>query len=367
MNRISWSVPTGTLLLALSLAGCGKPPQEKEALRPVRVMQVAAPGAAPGVELSGTVRADVETPLAFRIGGKLLERQVEVGAVVRRGQVIARIDPRDVALGATAASAEAAAAAARLAQAKMDYERAQQLFSRKFVSQAEVDNRKTALDAAQEAVRQANAQRVLAQNQASYAALTADADGVITEVAAEPGQVLAAGQPVATLARNGLREIAVNVPEQLRGSVQLGQPVQIRLWALPGQTLKGRISELSPAADPVARTYPARVTFDGGGEGVQLGMSASVTIANGSVAVGKEVRVPLTALFGETGRQQVWRFDPAQGVVRAMPVKVLGVADEAALVSGVPVGALVVTAGAHLLREGQQVKRLAERSQGAGA
>ncbi|HSC81712.1 MAG TPA: efflux RND transporter periplasmic adaptor subunit, partial [Chitinolyticbacter sp.] len=311
-------------------------------------------------------RAHVETPLSFRIGGKLIERRVDIGSVVRRGQAIARIDPQDASLNATAADAQLASAKARLAQAQMDYERAVQLLAQKFVSQAEVDNRKTALDAARESARQAGAQRDLARNQAGYTTLTADADGVITEVLAEPGQVVAAGQGVAKLARDGVREIALDVPEQLRGAVKVGDAVLIRIWALPGREIKGHVSELSPAADAAARTYPAQVAFDEAVTDVQLGMSASVRLAQpGTAAANGRARVPLTALFGNTGAQKVWRFNAKAGTVQAVPVKVAALIEDAALVEGVRAGDLIVTAGVHLLREGQQVKRLADTRAGA--
>ncbi|WP_026262771.1 efflux RND transporter periplasmic adaptor subunit [Chitiniphilus shinanonensis] len=362
LHRI-WPVVLSSLLLA----ACGQPEPPREEIRPVRVIRVGAPQSAPGAELTGTVRAHTETPLSFRIGGKLVERQVDVGAVVKRGQAIARIDPQDASLNATAADAQAAAAKAQQAQAQMDYERAQRLFEQKFVSQAEVDNRRTALDAAREAARQAQAQRELARNQAGYTTLLADADGVVTQVAAEPGQVLAAGQPVVTLAHQGEREIAVDVPEQLRGAVKVGDAVTVRLWALPGRTLPGRVSELSPAADAAARTYPARIAFEHDAA-VQLGMSASVRLATPAARpTGSALEVPLTALFGETGKQQVWLLDLKAGRVQARAVQVLGVTDDAALVRGVRPGDLVVTAGAHLLREGQRVKRLGAANEGAGA
>ncbi|WP_375592020.1 efflux RND transporter periplasmic adaptor subunit [Chitiniphilus eburneus] len=357
------------LLLSLLLGACGKSAPPLEEIRPVRVMRVGAPVSAPGAELTGTVRAHVETPLSFRIGGKLVERRVDLGAVVKQGQAIARIDPQDASLNATAADAQAAAAKAQLAQATMDYERALRLYEQKFVSQAEVDNRHTALDAARESARQADAQRALARNQAGYTTLLADANGVITQVAAEPGQVLAAGQPVVTLAHDGEREIAVDVPEHLRASVKIGDTVEVRFWALPGKTLPGRISELSPAADAAARTYPARIGFDHDAA-VQLGMSASVRLAapggKADAPAGDAVQIPLTALFGETGKQQVWLLDLKAGRVHARAVRVLGITDDAALVKGVVADDLVVTAGAHLLREGQRVKRLGAANAGAG-
>ncbi|AOY00565.1 efflux RND transporter periplasmic adaptor subunit [Jeongeupia sp. USM3] len=368
LTAAPWARMT-VLTLALALAACKDEARPQEEVRPVRVVTAGADAALPGAELTGTVRAHVETPLGFRIGGKLVERRVDIGAVVKKGDVIARIDPQDAALSAAAADAQAASARAQLAKVKMDYERSLALFAQKFVSQAEVDTRKTALDAATETLRQADAQKQLAHNQAGYATLLADADGAVTRVSAEPGQVVSAGTPVVTLARDGVREVGLDVPENLHGKVRLGDKVKIRLWALPGKEFNGRVSEISAAADPASRTYAARVVFDEHVPQLGLGMTASVRLAAPDTAVpGGQVRLPLTALFGETGKQQVWRLDAKAGRVHALPVRVLTVTDTAVLVSGVKPGEVIVTAGVHLLREGQPVKPLATRPamQGAG-
>ncbi|WP_432723686.1 efflux RND transporter periplasmic adaptor subunit [Jeongeupia wiesaeckerbachi] len=348
------------LIVFALLAACKDGAKPQEEVRPVRVVTAGADAALPGAELTGTVRAHVETPLGFRIGGKLIERRVDIGAVVRKGDVIARIDPQDAALNAAAAEAQAASARAQLAKVKMDYERSKALFAQKFVSQAEVDTRKTALDAASESLRQAEAQQQLARNQAGYATLLADADGAVTRVSAEPGQVVSAGTPVVTLARDGVREVGLDVPENLHGKVKLGDKVKIRLWAMQGKEFAGHVSEISAAADPASRTYASRVVFDETVPQLGLGMTASVRLAApDTAAAGGQVRLPLTALFGETGKQQVWRLDTKAGRVHAQPVKVLTITDTAVLVSGVKAGEQIVTAGVHLLREGQPVKALA--------
>ncbi|BCL76433.1 resistance-nodulation-cell division (RND) efflux membrane fusion protein [Jeongeupia sp. HS-3] len=348
------------LTLMALLGACKDDAKLQEEVRPVRVMTAGADAQLPGAELNGTVRAHVETPLGFRIGGKLIERRVEIGAVVKKGQVIARIDPQDAALNATAADAQAALARAQLAKVKMDYERSKALLAQKFVSQAEVDTRKASFDAATESLKQAEAQRQLANNQAAYATLLADADGAITKVSAEPGQVVAAGTPIVTLARDGVPEVALDVPENLHGKVKLGDKVLIRLWAMQGREFKGHVSEISAAADPASRTYAARVVFDEVVPQLGLGMTASVRLAApDAVMPSGQIRLPLTALFGETGKQQVWRLDAKANRVHALPVKVLTITDTAVLVSGVKPGEIIVTAGVHLLREGQPVTRLA--------
>ncbi|XZG70922.1 efflux RND transporter periplasmic adaptor subunit [Chitinibacteraceae bacterium HSL-7] len=345
------------VVLAAALAGCQpQAAQVDNNVRPVRVLTVQGQ-ATPGVtELTGVLKAAEEAPLAFRIGGKLIERRADIGTQVRKGDVIARIDPSDAALSAQAASAQAAAAKARLAQAEMDFERARSLFDKSFVSQAEVDTKKTALDAAREATRQAGAQQQLAGNQAQYATLHASVDGVVTAVMAEPGQVVAAGQGVVSVARSGALEVALDVPEQLRAKLSLGDAVKVRVWALPGEAFDGKITEIAPEADSAARTYATRIRLERVEPTLALGMSASVSLARpGQQQAG--VLLPLTAVFGETGKEQVWRVD--QKAVKALPIKVRSLQGESVLVEGPKAGDVIVTAGAHRLRAGQQVSILA--------
>lgn len=351
MKQVHW---LGVVLL-LALAGCGdKAEQVQEEVRPVRIMTVRAASAAGEVMYSGVVRARLEVPLAFRIGGKLVQRKVEVGSQVQPGQVIALLDGRDVALQAQAASAQVDAAQVQLSQAELDLKRSEDLLARKFVSQAEVDRRVTQVNALKKQLEQARSQAQMAFNQSGYAQLTADVAGVVTAVQAEPGAVLGAGQPVVLLAQNGARDVVFDVPEGRQRSLKPGSEVMVELWAAEGSMLPAVVREVAPAADPVARTYQIKVALPAGPQAPALGMSASVHVPQQATAGESGLPLPLTALYGRDKDQRIWLLG-SDGRVKSRAVNVLRYQDEHVVVSGVAAGERVVTAGVHLLHEGQKV------------
>lgn len=348
---------TGALAALLLLAACGKPPQPKpDETRPVRVIRVGEELAARAVEFAGEVRARRETRLAFRVPGKILVRDAEVGTRVRAGQAIARLDPADLALAAAGASAQTASAAAERDLAAADLKRYRELREKNFISQAEFDRRASALETAQARLEALQAQARQAANQAAYAALVADAPGVIVAIEAEAGQVVAAGQTVAVLARDGEREVAFAVPESRRALVESAASFTVTLNALPGKTWTARLRELSPAADPVTRTYAARAVVADAADDLELGMSARISaLAN---AGARRIELPLAALHARGDTPQVLLVG-ADGSTRLQPVKTAGIAgDRVVIESGLNAGDVVVAAGASLLRPGQKVRVL---------
>lgn len=337
----------------LILAGCKKEEAAPEEVRPVRTIVIGAASNVSGIALPGEVRARHETALSFRIGGKLASRLVDVGATVQPGQTLAKLDPQDMALNAEAARAQTAAATTSLNQLKLDLTRSKELFSKKFVSQAEVDRKQSDVNSAQSKLEQAQAQQRLANNQATYSVLNADVAGVITGVDAEPGQVVAAGQSVLRVARDGEREVVVDVAENQRSSLSVGQSVVVSLWALPGKSFNGKIREIAPAADALSRTYRVRATLDAQDASIRLGMSATLR-----VPVTQEetsVSVPMSAVFGTGGDQCVWLLDTKNQRVHRVAVKIMGFDGDNLQVNGLKQNDVVVTAGVHLLREGQRV------------
>lgn len=328
---------------ALCLAACEKalPPPISAVPPPmVKVATVAAvaDSAADARSYSGEVRARHETPLAFRIGGKLIERRVDAGARVSAGETLARLDPADVQLSASQAQAQEALAAA-------DARRTRDLHAKNFVSGAALDAKETALRAAQ-------AQAGLTKNQVAYAALAADHAGVIAAVLAEPGQVVAAGQPVLRLARDGEREVAIALPETALAGLKVGAAAEIALWS-GGKTYRGRLRELSPAADPATRTYAARVTMIETGPEVALGMTATVRFGGGGSPA---LTVPLPAVFQQGEKHAVWIVG-ADETLALRPVA-LGAYTEAGatVVEGLAAGERIVAAGVHKLVAGQKVR-----------
>jgi multidrug efflux system membrane fusion protein len=347
------------LIAAATLSACKEEAKPQEEIRPVRTITLTANAGTQQAEFSGELHARQESALSFRIPGKLISRLVDIGSEVKAGTPLAKIDAQDMALSALAAKAQADSAQTQLTQLKLDLTRSQELLAKKFVSQAEVDRIQTNVTAAQKTLQQAQAQLQLAQNQAGYTTLHANSDGVITAALAEPGQVLAAGQPVVQLAKAGEMEVFVDLPEARSQDLKPGQQTQISFWALPGKTFAGKVREVSPAADPVSRTYRAKVTLEKPSDDIRLGMSATVKSSHSSATEASGSTLPLTAIYGKDKEQRVWLVDMQTKRVKSVPITANQLSsNEQVQVNGLKAGDIVVTAGVHLLREGQAVKLL---------
>jgi len=342
---------------ATMIGGCARVPEPKpQEIRPVRVLKIGATPATRSFEFAGEVRAQHETRLAFRVGGKIVERMVDIGALVRPGQPLARLDANDLALGAASAKAQVASAQAEYELAAAEHARYKDLRDKNFISLAEYDRRANALSTARARLEALHAQHRQTANQLGYAVLRADTSGVITGIEAEAGQVVTAGQTVARLARQGDKEIAIAVPESQREFIERADDFAVSLSAVPGKSWNGRLRELSPAADPVTRTYAARITVLGTHDEVQWGMSARVAaLANSNSS---KIEVPIAALYAKGDQPQVFVVN-SEGTVMARAVKTGGIAGERVVIAeGLHPGELVVAAGAQLLRPGQRVRVL---------
>jgi membrane fusion protein, multidrug efflux system len=344
----------------LALGACGEAPEQKpQEARAVRVFTVAAQDAVRTLDYAGEVRARHETRLAFRVGGKIVERLVELGDVVRAGQALARLDPADLGLAAASAKAQVASLEAEHTFAEAELQRYRGLLEKRFISQAEYERRASAFATAQARLEAARAQSRQASNQLRYATLAADTPGVVTALEAEAGQVVSAGQTVLRLARPGEKEVVFAVPEAEREWVKQVHDLTVTLNARPGKSWQARLRELSPAADPVTRTYAARVTVLGPAEELALGMSARVSLA--ASGGGGQLQLPIAALHSRGDTPQVFLVQ-ADGTVRAQPVRTAGIVGERVIVAaGLNPGDVVVAAGAQLLRPGQRVRILDER------
>ncbi len=348
------TLPLASTLLLL-LVGCGgdAPPPPAD-IRPVRAEQVGVHAAATVTQYAGEVRARHETALAFRVPGRVQARAMEVGSEVRAGQVLARLEPQDYALAANAARAQLVAAEAEAKLAEQDLQRFTELRAQNFIAQAELDRRRTAAEAAAARVRQLRAETARQDNQQDYTRLTAPHAGVVTAVAVESGQVVAAGQAVAQLARSGEREVRIDVPENAVDALRRAGRLQVRLWSAPDTVYAGRLRELSPMADAGSRTYAARVSILDADATVKLGMTATVEVVDTAVPA---LSVAQSALFRVDGRPQVWVVDRRSGTVAARDVELGALSGErAAVVGGLAAGEWVVTAGVHKLAPGQQVR-----------
>lgn len=343
----------------VALAGCSKPESAPEPVRAVKAMTIAAQSARGTYEYAADIRARTESRLGFRVGGKLIRRNVNAGDAVKAGQVLAQLDPQDLRLGQESARAAVAAAQASFEQTRADTERYRELRRQGFIGAAEMDRREAALTSARAQLDQAQAQARVQGNQAGYAALLADAAGVITAADVEPGTVVAAGAPVVSLAHDGPRDVVFAVPEDKVGLIKTlaTQPgrFKARLWGVGGEPLPVNVREVSPAADAQTRTFLVKADLGAGVSSVRLGQTATVIVelpATPGIA-----KLPLSALREEQGHSAVWVVDRSAMTVRAQPVDVAGASgNEAVVTRGLQPGDVVVTAGVHVLTPGQKVR-----------
>jgi RND family efflux transporter MFP subunit len=340
---------------ALCLAGCSRPEPPSEPVRSVKLLTVGVDALQLQIEYAGEVRARVESRLGFRVGGKLVQRQAELGQRVKAGQVLAQLDPQDFQLAAQAAQAQVSAAQTQRDLAAADFKRYAMLKEQNFISGAELERREAGLKAAQATLAQARAQSSSQSNQTGYTRLLADVAGVITSIDAEPGQVVAAGTPVLRIAQDGPRDVVFAVPEDKVQQITTGQTVAVRTWS-GGEPLSGRVREVAASADPVTRTYTVKVGLDGVATPPPLGATMYVAPQGLGHAGTQAITLPTTALRQQGQGTAVWVYEPATSTVRSQEVHIASADGNAAVVAaGLESGMQVVATGVHVLSPGQKV------------
>jgi len=342
--------------LPLALAACGAkaPPDPRTEAPLVRtaIVQSAIPASR---SFTGTVAARVQSDLGFRVSGKVLERLVDAGQTVKRGQPLMRIDPVDLKLAAQARQDAVTAARARAQQTAQDEARYRDLRGTGAISASAYDQAKAASDAAQAQLRAAEADAEVANNATRYAELVADGDGVVMETLAEPGQVVAAGQPVVRLAHAGRREAVIQLPETLRPAI--GSVAQATLFGGDGASVPATLRQLSDAADPRTRTYEARYVLQGALADAPLGATVTIQLPDARSSVQGGLQVPIGALLDTGKGPGVWVIGGEPAKVSWRPVTVEHLDDDSARVAGeLKPGERVVALGAQLLRDGEQVR-----------
>ncbi len=339
---------------AVVLSACSKPVPTEEPIRAVKVATVGVGSMQASYEFAGDVRARVESRLGFRVAGKMIKRQVEVGQHVKAGQVLAQLDPQDYKLSVQGAQAQVSAAQTNRDLAAADYKRYKDLKDQNFISGAELERRDATLKAAQAQFEQAQVQLSGQGNQAGYTTLVADVSGVVTSVDVEVGQVVTAGTPVVRIAQDGPRDVVFAVPEDKAPLIRVGSAAQVRGWNAQN-AIKGTVREVAASADPVTRTFAVKVAL-AAADALPLGTTVSVVpaaLGHGDVQV---IKLPTSAFRQDGKSSAVWVLDTASMTVKSQPV-VIATADgnDVVVASGLQPGMQVVVAGVHVLSPGQKV------------
>jgi len=344
---------------ALLLGGCGRQAPPPEAAQPVIALPVQAVDASLTTQFPGEVHARYELPLSFRVPGQLTARYARLGDHVQSGQVLAKLDNADALKTQASAQAALDAAEHRLTFATQQRDRDEAQSAQNLISQLQLDQTHDGYASALAARDQARQQLALAGNQLRYATLLADHDGSITSEQAEVGQVLAAGQAVFGFAWSGERDVFIGVPEDQLGGVSIGQAATVSLPAMPGRNYLAHVRDISPAADPQARTYRVKLALDADGQQLSLGMTAQVALAPKDDG-GREVRIPATALFHDQEQPAVWVVRPSDSTLELRRVTVRRYGERAVLISaGLKPGERVVMQGVHAVAAGEKVEPVA--------
>ncbi|KTT35023.1 RND transporter [Pseudomonas oryzihabitans] len=344
-----------TLSLLLALCGCSDDEAPPPPVRPVATLTLKAP--APQREVfAGSIQARYESVLGFRVGGRMTRRPLDVGAAVRRGQLLAALDPTDQDNALRSREGQTADAEAQWRDAKADARRQQQLFDQGVGSRSQLDQALTRLHTLEASREQALSAERQARDQRDYAELYSDFDGVITAWQAEVGQVVSAGQPVVRVARPDIREAVLDLPAQAIGQLAPERQMTVRMALDPEVAVTGKVREIEPQADATTRTRRVRLTLLDPPDALRIG-----SLVQGELELPAAVglALPIQALRRQGEQTAVWVVEGQghQARVRLRPVQVLREADGQAWIgSGLKAGERVVVAGVNSLEEGQRVK-----------
>lgn len=344
-------------LLPCLLLACSREEDKAEPeIRPVRAVTIEKREAGDNIQLAGIVESQVQVDLAFRIGGRLTERPVNVGDTIKAGQLIARLDPTDERNGLRAAEAALVAATGQLSEARINYDRQRHLYERQIAARVAFERAEQVFTTAQAAVKAAEAQVGIASQRLDDTELYADAPGVVTARGAEPGEVVQPGRMIVQIARDEGKDAVFNVPPNIRGASQPDPEVTVSLSLSPDVTAMGRVREIAPRADAATGTFRVRVGLIDPPAEMRLG---STVIGRATFARHAGIELPASALTSRDGQPTVWVVDPKAMTVALRSIGVARFNSGSVVVSeGVAPGELVVTAGVQALRPGQKVRLL---------
>ncbi|MDK4736951.1 efflux RND transporter periplasmic adaptor subunit [Rhizobium sp. CNPSo 3490] len=342
--------------LILALAACKEEQVKAEAepeVQPVLAVVASSAHRDPST-FTGTIEPRTQANLGFRLLGRVVEQNAAVGALVRRGDVLARLDPVALELAARAAEAEVTLAEARFANAKASAARMRVLSKRDVASKMQVELAQEALSTAQAGLAEARARLAKAREQLGYTVLAAEFDGVVTSVQTEVGQVASPGQPVVTVAGSDAREAVIDVPDELAGAFAPGDPFEIALQVESTIVAGGMLREIAPQSDQATRTRRLRISLGAAAGSFRLG---TIVTATPERRTASHVELPASGLVERDGKQMVWVIDPASSKVSLREVKIAARSDAIIEVAeGIADGNQVVVAGVHSLKPGQLVR-----------
>lgn len=344
---------SGVVIALMGLSACEKPVVQKASLRPALVMTVSPVDYQSKFTIVGEVQPRYSAVQGFRVPGKITRRYVEVGDAVKKGQLIARIDAADANLSVQANEAAISAAKANLDFAASELKRQQQLLNKQFISPAALDRYQTSYDMAKASLAQAKAKSAVTENQSAYTVLYADRSGVINQIKAEPGQVVAAGEPVATIISPDNLEVHIPVAEANIEQVRLKQAVKVKLWSNGSEYYQATVREVAPVADPVTRTYLVKLKLNDADDKIKMGMTATAILPTEQSA---QLLIPTAAVIQQAQQAVVWEVSP-DNQVHAKPITIAAYDENGVIVGeGLRAGEKIVIAGAHALTENQVIQ-----------
>jgi RND family efflux transporter MFP subunit len=345
------------LLIALgfvAIVSCSHKVEQTEDVKYVKMYTITSDSSSLGTTFHGIVHAEFEPNLSFRVAGKIISRSVDIGQQVEKDQVLAKLDSSDLQLSASSASSQLAAAKSAYLTQQANLARYKQLLSQNFVSQAQYDIQKAQFDNAKAQYEQAQNQVSNSNNQVNYTTLVAPSSGVITSIRMDAGQVVNAGQTVATMAVSGAKEVVVDIPETQINDFKTNMPAKIKIWAL-NKEFDGVIRVINSASDQDTRTFSARITINNPNADIKYGMAADVSITPLNNVEG--IEVPLNSIYSNNGKSYVWKID-AKSQAELVEIKVLNTDGELAKITtnDLKQSDKIVAAGANFVHQGQLVK-----------
>jgi len=343
--------------LIIILSGCrGGDDDVKGEVRPVRTVTIENRDSSGKVALTGRVQSQTEVNQAFRLDGQLIERTVEIGDNVKKGQLLARLDSQNEESGLQSAQAQLIAAQVLLVDARNNFVRMRNLVADAAVSRADFDNAEAVLKTSEARVKSVQSQVELAQNRLGFTRLYADVSGVVTARGPEAGEVVSAGRMIVQIAQSDALDAVFDVPAQIRNATAKSSPVAVSLTSDPSVTATGRVREVSPRADPVTGTFLVRIRLLDAPPAMRLGSTVTGRL---TLAAAPGIELPASALFRSSGRPAVWVVDSKSMKVSARNIDIrANNSTKVQVASGLNAGDVVVTAGVQALRPGQKVRLL---------